>query len=57
MAIAGSMAFLLPVVPRPDTLVHVSGFVTQTHRMCAGLRFNLAGIAVITLLFLFGVAG
>jgi solute carrier family 13 (sodium-dependent dicarboxylate transporter), member 2/3/5 len=57
VAIAGSIAFLLPVAPLPNARVYVSGHVTQRHLMHAGLCFNQTAIAVITLLFLFGVAG
>lgn len=57
VAIATSMAFMLPVATPPNALVHASGEVTQGDMMRAGLRLNLAAIAVITLLFYFGVAG
>ena len=57
VAIAASMAFMLPVATPPNALVHASGPVTQRDMMRAGLRLNLAAIAVITLLFHFGVAG
>jgi sodium-dependent dicarboxylate transporter 2/3/5 len=57
VAIAASMAFMLPVATPPNALVHASGHVAQRDMMRAGLRLNLAAIAVITLLFHFGVAG
>ena len=57
VAIATSMAFMLPVATPPNALVHASGHVAQRDMMRAGLRLNLAAIAVITLLFHFGVAG
>jgi di/tricarboxylate transporter len=57
VAIATSMAFMLPVATPPNALVHASGHVTQRDMMRAGLRLNLAAVAVITLLFHFGVAG
>lgn len=53
VAIATSMAFMLPVATPPNALVHASGFVAQRDMMRAGLRLNLAAIAVITLLFHF----
>ena len=57
VAIATSMAFMLPVATPPNALVHASGVVTQRDMMRVGLRLNLAAIAVITLLFYFGIAG
>ena len=57
VAIATSMAFMLPVATPPNALVHASGHVAQRDMMRAGLRLNLAAIVVITLLFHFGVAG
>lgn len=57
VAIATSMAFMLPVATPPNALVHASGHVTQQDMMRAGLRLNVAAIAVITILFHFGVAG
>jgi sodium-dependent dicarboxylate transporter 2/3/5 len=53
VAIATSMAFMLPVATPPNALVHASGYVQQRDMMRAGLRLNLAAIAVITLLFHF----
>lgn len=57
VAIATSMAFMLPVATPPNALVHASGHVAQRDMMQAGLRLNLAAIATITLLFHFGLAG
>ena len=57
VAIATSMAFMLPVATPPNALVHASGLVAQRDMMRVGLRLNLAAIAVITLLFHFGIAG
>ena len=57
VAIAASMAFMLPVATPPNALVHATGHVAQRDMMRAGLRLNLAAIAVIALLFHFGVAG
>lgn len=57
VAIATSMAFMLPVATPPNALVHASGEVAQRDMMRAGLRLNLAAIVVITLLFHFGMAG
>jgi len=57
VAIATSMAFMLPVATPPNALVHDSGYITQRDMMRAGLRLNFAAIIVITLLFHYGVAG
>jgi sodium-dependent dicarboxylate transporter 2/3/5 len=57
VAIATSMAFMLPVATPPNALVHASGQVAQRDMIRAGLRLNLAAIVVITLLFHFGLAG
>ncbi len=57
VAIATSMAFMLPVATPPNALVHASGEITQRDMMHVGLRLNLAAILVITLLFYFGIAG
>lgn len=51
VAIAASMAFMLPVATPPNALVHASGHVLQRDMMRVGLRLNLAAIAVNTLLF------
>jgi len=57
VAIATSMAFMLPVATPPNALVQDSGYITQRDMMRAGLRLNFAAIVVITLLFHYGVAG
>lgn len=57
VAIATSMAFMLPVATPPNALVHASGEITQRDMIRAGFRLNLAAIMVITLLFYFGIAG
>jgi len=57
VAIAASMAFMLPVATPPNALVHASEQVTQRDMMRVGLRLNVAAIGVITLLFHFGVVG
>lgn len=57
VAIATSMAFMLPVATPPNALVHASGHIAQRDMIRAGLRLNLAAIVVITLLFHFGLAG
>ena len=57
VTIATSMAFMLPVATPPNAMVHATGEVTQGDMMRAGFYLNLAAIAVITLLFHFGVAG
>lgn len=57
VAIATSMAFMLPVATPPNALVHASGHIAQRDMIRAGLRLNLAAIVVITLLFHFDLAG
>ncbi len=57
VAIATSMAFMLPVATPPNALVHDCGRVAQRDMMRVGLRLNLAAIVIITLLFYFGAAG
>ncbi len=57
VAIATSMAFMLPVATPPNALVHDSGHVAQRDMIRAGFRLNLVAILVITLLFYFGLAG
>ena len=51
VAIATSMAFMLPVATPPNAMVHASGYVSQRDMMRAGLGLNLAAIAVISLIF------
>jgi sodium-dependent dicarboxylate transporter 2/3/5 len=51
VAIATSMAFMLPVATPPNAMVHASGYVSQRDMMRAGLGLNLAAIVVISLLF------
>jgi len=57
VAIATSMAFMLPVATPPNALVHATGYISQRHMMRAGLRLNVVAILVITVLFHFGIAG
>lgn len=57
VAIATSMAFMLPVATPPNALVHASGHITQKDMMKVGLRLNFAAVFVITFLFYFGIAG
>jgi sodium-dependent dicarboxylate transporter 2/3/5 len=57
VAIATSMAFMMPVATPPNALVHDSGYVAQRDMIRAGFRLNLVAIIVITLLFYFGLAG
>lgn len=57
VAIATSMAFMLPVATPPNALVHASGHITQKDMMKIGLRLNFAAVFVITILFYFGIAG
>lgn len=55
VAIAASTAFMLPVATAPNAIVYASGAVTQLQMMKAGVRINLAAIAIITGIFvLFG---
>ena len=51
VAIATSMAFMLPVATPPNAMVHASGSVSQRDMMRVGLGLNLAAIVVISLLF------
>jgi sodium-dependent dicarboxylate transporter 2/3/5 len=51
VAIATSMAFMLPVATPPNAMVHASGYVSQRDMMRAGLGLNLVAIAVISLVF------
>jgi sodium-dependent dicarboxylate transporter 2/3/5 len=51
VAIATSMAFMLPVATPPNAMVHATGTVSQRDMMRAGLGLNLAAIAVISLWF------
>ncbi len=51
VAIASSMAFMLPVATPPNAMVHASGYISQQDMMRAGLRLNLVAIIVIPLLF------
>lgn len=57
VAIATSMAFMLPVATPPNALVHATGKITQSDMIRAGLPLNLAAITIITLLFYFEIAG
>ncbi len=57
VAIATSMAFMLPVATPPNALVHATGEITQQDMIKVGFRLNLAAISVITVLFYFGIAG
>ena len=51
VAIASSMAFMLPVATPPNAMVHASGLVSQKQMMRAGIGLNLSAIVVIALLF------
>ncbi len=51
VAIASSMAFMLPVATPPNAMVHASGLVSQRDMMRAGISLNLTAIAVIALFF------
>lgn len=51
VAIATSMAFMLPVATPPNAMVHASGAVSQRDMMRVGFGLNLAAIAVISGLF------
>jgi sodium-dependent dicarboxylate transporter 2/3/5 len=57
MAIASSMAFMLPVATPPNAMVHASGQVLQKDMIKVGIRLNIAAVFVITLLFYFEIAG
>lgn len=49
-AIAASCAFMLPVATPPNAIVFASGAVRINQMIRAGFWFNLAGIALVTLL-------
>ena len=51
VAIATSMAFMLPVATPPNAMVHASGHVSQGDMIRVGFRLNLAAIVVISLIF------
>lgn len=53
VAIATSMAFMLPVATPPNAMVHASGFVSQTDMIRVGFRLNLVAVTVISLIFHF----
>jgi len=57
IAIATSMAFMLPVATPPNALVHATGIITQRNMLRAGFPLNLAAIIIITCLFHFGILG
>lgn len=57
VAIATSMAFMLPVATPPNALVHASGYITQKDMIKVGLRLNFAAIFVITFMFYFNLVG
>lgn len=48
-AVAASCAFMLPVATAPNAIIYGSGHVTITQMMRAGLRINLAGAVIITI--------
>ena len=51
VAIASSMAFMLPVATPPNAMVHATGRVSQKQMMRVGMLMNIAAIVVISLLF------
>ncbi|MBW2231867.1 MAG: SLC13/DASS family transporter [Deltaproteobacteria bacterium] len=51
VAIATSMAFMLPVATPPNAMVHASGYVSQRDMVRVGFRLNLAAIAAISMVF------
>lgn len=50
LAMAASCAFMLPMATGPNAVVYASGNVTMTQMIQAGLKLNLAAIAVLSLL-------
>ena len=51
VAIATSMAFMLPVATPPNAMVHASGLVSQRDMIRVGFWLNLLAIGVISLIF------
>ncbi len=49
-AVAASCAFMLPVATAPNAIIYATGEVTIPQMMKAGLRVNLIGIVIITLI-------
>ena len=49
-AVAASCAFMLPVATAPNAIIYASGQVTIAQMMRAGLRVNLLGAVIITLI-------
>ena len=53
MAIASSMAFMLPVATPPNAMVHATGKILQKDMMRVGFRLNIAAVVVVSLIFYF----
>jgi sodium-dependent dicarboxylate transporter 2/3/5 len=51
VAIATSMAFMLPVATPPNAMVHASGIVSQRDMIRVGFWLNLSAIVVISSVF------
>ena len=49
-AVAASCAFMLPVATAPNAIIHASGEVTIAQMMKRGLRVNLIGIVIISVI-------
>lgn len=49
-AVAASCAFMLPVATAPNAIIYASGEVTIAQMMRSGLRVNLMGVVIITLI-------
>tara|TARA_R110000782_G_scaffold255274_1_gene344016 strand:+ start:1836 stop:3269 length:1434 start_codon:yes stop_codon:yes gene_type:complete len=49
-AVAASCAFMLPVATAPNAIVYATNHVTIREMMRAGLRLNLIGIAIISII-------
>ena len=52
-AIAASCAFMLPVATAPNALAYSTGEITVGQMIKAGLRINLAGVVILTLIGVF----
>lgn len=49
-ALAASCAFMLPIATAPNAVVYSTGYITISQMINAGVKLNLIGIAVLTIL-------